>query len=186
MRTLFAKLLIWFLATILIMAIGFALFENIDRDPGPGPQRRLTQFFLHEADQIYRREGSAGLRSYLQRIESTYGGTAFLVDASGRDLASGADRTAFIRAAQEAQLPWFSRDGASFNHMKSGDGRWFFLQAVVADRGGLSASQRILAARQRVFPEIIAPERLWLMAGVLALCMGRQDDPRVGLAFAAG
>lgn len=54
--------------------------------------------------------------------------------------------------------------------MKSADGRSFFLQTVIAERGGLSASQRILAARQRVFPEIIAPERLWLIAGVLALC----------------
>lgn len=45
MRTLFARLLLWFLATILVMAIGFALFENIDADPGPGPQRRLAQFF---------------------------------------------------------------------------------------------------------------------------------------------
>ena len=118
MRTLFAKLLIWFLATILIMAIGFVLFENTDQDPGPGPQRRIAEFFLQEAGQIYRNEGSAGLRDYLQRIESTYGGKAFLVDASGRDLASGVDRAEFIRAAQEANLPWFSKDGASFNRIQ--------------------------------------------------------------------
>jgi signal transduction histidine kinase len=170
MRTLFAKLLAWFLATILIMAIGFALFENTDADPGPGPQRRITQFLLREAGQIYASEGSAGLGSYLQRIESTYGGKAFLVDASGRDLASGANRAEFIRAAQEAKLPWFSKEGASFNYLKSGDGHWFFLQTVSADRGGLSASQRIQVARYTFFEGILAPERLWLMAGVLAIC----------------
>jgi two-component system sensor histidine kinase CpxA len=170
MRTLFVKLLVWFLATIVIMTIGFALFENIDEDPGPGPQRRLARFFLNEAGRIYRMEGSTGLLSYLQRIESTYGGKGILVDSAGRDLSTGADRSELIRAAEEAQWPWFSRGPISFLYTKSDDGHWFFLQVLRADEGGLLASQRVLLAQKRFVAQIFAPERLWLIAAVLALC----------------
>lgn len=169
MRTLFGKLLVWFLATILVVTIGFALLGSIE-DPGPGPQRRLAKFFLNEAGRIYRMEGSAALLSYLQRIESTYGGKGFLVDSAGRDLSTGADRSEFIRAAESANWPWFSNGPVSYLYMKDGDGYWFFLQVLTADQGGLSPSQRVLLARRWFVDRMLTPERLWLMAVVLALC----------------
>ena len=69
MKTLFAKILLWLLASIVITATGFIL---IDTFSGPASsERRGFQFFLDEARHVYADEGQQGLSSYIQRLNAS-------------------------------------------------------------------------------------------------------------------
>jgi signal transduction histidine kinase len=148
MKTLFAKILLWLLATIVITTAGFVL---IDAFNGPASnQRRGSQFFMGEARHIYAAEGAQGLSSYFERIKGSLGGRAFLIDSSGTDLVSGNDRSNLIRQAKNTRLPFVHYDSSFFFYGTDRDGYWFFVEIVVMSGAWI--------------------QRLWLLATILALC----------------
>ena len=102
MRTVFAKILLWCLGT-LILALAAYLFISGDLarrfSRKGGPFERTVAFQVDEAEETYRAGGSAALGRYLQRLQAYFGPEHFFTDANGRDLVDGADRSALLAAA---------------------------------------------------------------------------------------
>ncbi len=166
MRTLFAKILVWYLATILVIVIALTVVERTRVVPQQGPQGHLAAYLAGEAYPIYMAEGREGLASYLKRFQSGYGSKAFLLDPSGRDLVSSVDRSHLIRSADraihETKLPWFPSQQTDRGFVWASDrnGNWLFLETVPPG----SASSEWL--KRWMF----APQRLWLLVAALPLC----------------
>lgn len=149
MKTLFARILVWFLATFLITATGFMLIDAFS-DPSTN-QRRGTRFFLDEARYSYATGGSEGLAEYLERLRTGLGGKGVLTDSTGRDLATGADRSDMLRAAEAATFSVMRHESSTYLYVNDSSGNWFFLERTLIPSGGWTG-------------------RLWLMAANLALC----------------
>lgn len=150
MKGLFARILIWFLASLLITATGFALIDALS-EPSTG-QRRGTQFFLDEARHNYATGGRTGLAAYLERLHTGLGGRGALTDAAGRDLATGADRSDMVRSAQASTFSVMRYDASTYLYATDSAGYWFFLERPIFG-GGVGWAGR-----------------LWLMAANLVLC----------------
>lgn len=150
MKGLFARILVWFLASLLITSTGFMLIDALG-EPSTG-QRRGTQFFLDEARYSYATGGRHGLVAYLERLNAGLGGRGALTDAAGRDLATGADRSDMIRAARMATFSVMRYDASTYLYASDSAGYWFFLERPIFS-GGVGWAGR-----------------LWLMAANLVLC----------------
>jgi two-component system sensor histidine kinase CpxA len=148
MKTLFARILVWFLATFLITATGFMLIDAIS-DPSTN-QRRGTRFFLDEARYSYATGGREGLAAYLERLKTGMGGRGVLTDSTGRDLATGADRSDMLRAAEAATFSFIRYESSPYLYVNDSAGHWFFLERPLVTSGGWAG-------------------RLWLMAAILGL-----------------
>lgn len=162
MRTLFAKILLWFLATTLItiaaVLITSALTFNPERQPPFGMLMRLQ---MREATHAYEHGGKAELAETLQRMHAVIQGELILAGAGGRDLLTGEDRTDLIREARQRHewipgLPFTRRNNVVFGR-QSQDGRyWFFVSAL---------------GRRSMF-WFIQPQHLWILGMVVLLCYG--------------
>ncbi len=102
MRTVFAKILLWCLAT-LILALAAYLFisgELAMRFSGKGgPFARTVAFQVEEAEETYRSGGPAALARYLRRLQTYFGPEHFLTDVHGKDFVTGADQSALLATA---------------------------------------------------------------------------------------
>jgi signal transduction histidine kinase len=158
MRSLFARILLWFLATTAVTVLGLIVTRSLSLNAGPGqpaPFTRTIPFLLREARYAYETGGRAELDRFMDRLHSVYDADAILTDAAGRDLLTGEDRSDLIRAA--------NRRSPSINYFRnrvmagrrSDDGRyWFFLP---------------LAFRRFGF-WFVLPQDLWIIGAVALLC----------------
>ncbi len=108
MRTLFAKILLWFLAAMVITTVGFVsitarTFTGPHRPPPHGsPPHVFTRaifFALEEARHAYEDGGRPQLQAYMDRLSHTFHAPAVFTDGNGRDLLTGADRHELIEEA---------------------------------------------------------------------------------------
>jgi len=104
-RTVFAKVLLWSLGTLLL-TLGAYLYISRDlaaRISGQGsPFERTVAFQVDEAEETYRNGGPAALAVYLRKLQEYFGPEHYLTDARGKDLVTGADRSAMLAQAQGA------------------------------------------------------------------------------------
>src|SRR5664279_3080382 len=102
MRTLFAKILLWFLATTVItiaaVLVTSALTFNPERQPPFGMLMRLQ---MREARYAYEHGGKTELADTMQRLRSVVQGELILADPNGHDLLTGEDRSELIREAKQ-------------------------------------------------------------------------------------
>ena len=79
MNTLFAKILLWFWATLFIFVVGAALISALSADISDRhfPMARLVSFELVEARHAYETNGRPGLEAFMQRLHSVYHGDAY-------------------------------------------------------------------------------------------------------------
>ena len=95
MRTLFTKILLWFLLTI---AVTFTVTFYVSSAVRPRqPDSNRMTFEVWEARQLWETQGAAGLQSFITRYKEVTGADAVLTDASGHDLLSGRDWSKEIR-----------------------------------------------------------------------------------------
>src|ERR1022692_4085108 len=103
MRTVFAKILLLSFGT-LVLSLGAYLFISArlaSRISGKGgPFERTVAFQVDEAEVTYRSGGPAALGAYLRKLQAYFGPEHFLTDAQGKDLVTGADRSALLAAAR--------------------------------------------------------------------------------------
>ena len=109
MRTVFAKILLWSFGT-LVISLGAYLFISTgmaSRISGKGgPFERTVAFQVDEAEVTYRSGGPAALGAYLRKLQTYFGPEHFFTDAQGKDLVTGADRSALLAAARgEHDIP---------------------------------------------------------------------------------
>lgn len=129
MRSLFAKILLWFLATVLFAFAGFSFiavrhYNDPMRQP---PMARAVRFQAREAVEAYETGGAAALRWDLARVQEIFQSEAMLADAKGRDLVTGEDRSELIAAGRVR--PFFPRD-RSVVARKTENGKYWFILSI--------------------------------------------------------
>ncbi len=157
MRSLFARILLWFLVTTALAVAGILLITALSLSAQPSRQRpysRLVPFLLNEARHAYETGGKERLAVFLQRLESSFQAEGILTDREGRDLLTGEDRTDLIREArQRRSLPFFRRRRAVIGRV-SEDGRYGFF---------------FLIPRGRVPLWVLLPQHLWVLGALVLL-----------------
>src|ERR1700742_4893769 len=97
MRTLFTKILLWFLLTVaLTSSVTFYISSIFVRSRQPEFGR--STFELREARAAWEKNGRAGLESFLTRFKDATGAEAALTDGSGHDVTNGSDWTKLINS----------------------------------------------------------------------------------------
>ena len=126
MRSLFAKILLWFLATIVVAFTGFVLISALSyHDPMRHPPlARAFAFQAREASEAYETGGRQALQWDLERLKEIFRADAYLTDAGGWDLVTGENRSNLIAAGRRS--PFF-RWNRSVVARRTARGYWFIL-----------------------------------------------------------
>src|SRR4051794_41652724 len=93
---MFRRILLWFCGTLLFSLIGFVLTSYIvsSRAPAREPMmRRMSTFQLNEGIRVYENGGRQGLREFVERLDAAFPASHYFLDAAGRDLLTGEDRS---------------------------------------------------------------------------------------------
>jgi len=153
MNSLFAKILLWFWATLVITTIGSAFLSGLS---GSRPYlTRVVAFQLAEARAAYETGGQPGLQQFTHRFHAAFGGEGILADASGHDLLTGADESGLLdQSREESRFRAVRLRGAAISR-NSGDGRYWFIFVVPHARLGYW---------------FLAPQHWWMMAAGVFLC----------------
>jgi signal transduction histidine kinase len=156
MRSIFAKILLWALGTTALSLVGFAatsrLLERLQ------PRRvdfiaRTQALQLEGARRAYREGGPEELARYLRRLDELFEAEHHLVDAAGKDLAGGADRSGLLARCSTRPRPRALPDGR-------------FILASPPDGGG---SRLLIVVPPRPEPGSTRPYYLWILLVILGL-----------------
>ncbi len=155
MKSLFRKILLWFLAVMAFTVLGFILTTASVMSATRGREHlfgRLLAFQTEEARHAYETGGEEGLAEFLERFREVFQARGILTDARGRDLLTGADRGDLIRAARRP-VRALSLRPAVLAHQSEDGAYWFFL-LVPVQRPGFS---------------YFLPQYLWIVGVVVML-----------------
>src|SRR5437660_103054 len=129
MKSLFAKILVWFWGTLAVTIIGSGLItalsmETSDRQP---PFSRVTQFQLDEARHAYEEGGRPALEKFLERFQNVFDGRGMLTTADGTDLLTGRQHPNLVEHARDREAYRLTSRGRVVVLRAAGDGKyWFF------------------------------------------------------------
>jgi signal transduction histidine kinase len=157
LRSLFARILLWFLATTTVTVTGLIVTRWLSLNAAPGQQSpftRMIPFLLVEARHAYETGGQAGLAELMARMQRVYEVQGIFTDGSGRDLLTGEDRSDLVRRFQGRASWRIGRDRVMVAR-RSQDGRYCFFFPVVYR--GLGSW-------------ILMPQDVWLIGAVVLLC----------------
>ncbi len=136
-RSIFAKIVVWSLATVVFSLIGFVITSEILSTQLSGRYSNLARMqamFLDDARRAYEDGGPARLDGFLLRLNAYSDSTHFLTDARGIDLVSGEDRSGLrFRATtlKKSRLSrWLPRRGQVVRMRVSDDGRYRLVTVV--------------------------------------------------------
>jgi two-component system sensor histidine kinase CpxA len=157
MRSLFAKILVWFVVAIMITIGAMVLTTALTYDAyssRQAPFSMLLNLQLSEARAAWESGGRAQLSATLQRLRQvSYASEAMLTDANGVDLVTGDSRASIMRSAQGWIHP-LTPSAHAFALM-SADGRYCFI-----------------LLRDNWYFWFLQPAHLFVIALVVLLCWG--------------
>lgn len=153
MRSLFAKILLWFLATTVISFVGAVFISVLDMNPWQSPFGRLMDMQERAARASWETGGAPALADFEKRFRTNSEISAVLTDARGRDLLTGRDYSANLKTAHFPMFFFRSRNGI-IPHT-SLDGKYHFILILPASRFG---------------SWFIAPQSLLWLVVVVVLC----------------
>ncbi len=116
MKSLFAKILVWFLATALIAGVALfvtAAVGSSEQRSRPLPFRLLLTLEAAQAQHAYETGGREELTATLQRFRAWGLPRAVLTDGAGRDLITGQDRSDLLREVRARRFQLGTRDAFS-------------------------------------------------------------------------
>jgi signal transduction histidine kinase len=119
---LFAKLTAWFFVTLALSILAFGVTIRLSRPPEFDqrvPWKATHEFKLDAAVHAWQEKGATGLRATLKRMDEIFPEGHFLLDADGRDLLTGEDRSVLRGQSR----PWV-------NEVNTQDGRYTLLFAM--------------------------------------------------------
>lgn len=161
MRTLFGKIVVWFLATTFITLVAAVItsavaYDSTERQP---PFAMLVRTQMGEARHAYEHGGSKELAETLDRLRDSAPGDLIFADASGRDLVTGEDRGELIRQAKQRRrwpfvLPFTRRDNIVWGRQTFDQQYWFF----------------IMGSPRRTMFWFVQPHHLWILGVIVLLC----------------
>ena len=134
MRSLFAKILLWFLATAVINFFGAVIISALDLNPWQSPFGRLMDVQEKAARSSWETGGAAALTDFERRFRLSSDMSAVLTDARGRDLLTGKDYSANLKRAHFPVSVF--RPGNGVIPHRSSDGRYYFILILPASRFG--------------------------------------------------
>lgn len=109
MRSLYAKILLWCLATLLLSLTAFFYINTRVFSPqrrGMGFMRSFAAFQMEEAAEAYTKGGKSALAAYVERADRILRGTHHLTDEHGVDLLTGEDLSARIHDREDRPPPF--------------------------------------------------------------------------------
>jgi signal transduction histidine kinase len=159
MRTLFAKILLWFWCSLAITVIGSAFLSALNVNQGSSdrqsPAGRLVTFQLEEARTAYETGGRPALEAFMENLNKIYDAYGVLTDESGTDLLTNEDRSNLIRRARQRTLFPVLRAGSGMVARHAEDGKyWFFF----------------IVPRERVGSWFLMPEHVFMLVAAILLC----------------
>jgi signal transduction histidine kinase len=105
MRSIYARILLASIGTVLLSLAAFLVIYF--RISMPARQRLIHAFedvLTDDAAALYAREGPSAVAGYLARVDAAAPPmTRYLLDSAGRDVVTGADRSALLGQAQDSQ-----------------------------------------------------------------------------------
>jgi two-component system sensor histidine kinase CpxA len=155
MKSLFLKILLWFLAVMAVTVGGFVLTTASVMSATRGREHlfgRMLAFQTEEARHAYETGGREGLTAFLGRFQNVFQARGILTDSSGRDVLTGAERSDLIEAARQRRRAFRMRP-AVLAHQSENGAYWFFL-VVPGQRPGFS---------------YFLPQYLWIVGVVVLL-----------------
>jgi two-component system sensor histidine kinase CpxA len=119
MRSLFVRILIWLVATVLLAVLGFMVTERIvftrarergqnTGGPGGGPGGqggRVNRWVLNQAQTAYEGGGKDALRDFLDDVGRYLPGQRHLLDQKGNDLVTGENFSQTLESIRIPQPP---------------------------------------------------------------------------------
>ncbi len=138
MRSMFAKILLWFWATLIITVIGSAMISafSLGISERRFPLDRLAAFELRDARQAYETGGREALAAHMRSIESVHPGRLFLTDGSGRDLLSGEDRSNLVKRARRGETFAVMQGSGVMLARAATDGKYWLFVMIPRGRPG--------------------------------------------------
>src|SRR5579864_1816134 len=161
MRSLFAKTLLWFLATTAVAIGGFIITTALtfsSTEPR-GPFGMLLSVQVDEAKRAYETGGPEALNAVLARFQQITEMQVVFTDAKGTDLVTGEARPELLRLQERSRwrLPWpFGRRRAIIARPDSSRQYWLFL----------------IDERRNWTFFFLQPQHLWIIGLVVLLCYG--------------
>jgi signal transduction histidine kinase len=158
MRSLFAKTLLWFLATTVIAMAGIILTTALTFSVSEprGPIGTLLNLQVEEARKAYETGGRAGLTAMIAKLQSIAQVQVVFTDAEGKDLITGQARPELLRRPTRSRwrLPFpFTTRRPVIAREDSSKQYWLFL----IDRRNLTFF-------------FLQPQHLWIIGLVMLLC----------------
>jgi two-component system sensor histidine kinase CpxA len=132
MRSVYAKVLLWSLGTLILSLVAFfgvSFFVSMGNAGRGGLFERFETLDMSFAVDAYESGGAPALRAQLERIDREITGRRRLTDANGRDLVTGEDRSAMLAASGSGFPPRYQ--GHMVKAIGSPDGRYRYV--ILAD-----------------------------------------------------
>ncbi len=157
MRSLFAKILVWFVASIFTVFTAIVITTALNaNDPNArqAPISLFLTFLVRQARYDWETGGPEKLKELLARVEGVLGSQVTVTDSAGRDLLTGEAKPDLVREGKaRAERPLSRLDSSTFARASSDGQYWVFLRGA--------NNSRLLWYTQ--------PETLWVWALVMAL-----------------
>jgi two-component system sensor histidine kinase CpxA len=159
MKSLFARILLWFWGTLAITLIGSAFISAIDVmqnvwEP-KAPAALRMKFDLEEARAAYENGGRPALTAFLDNLYEIYGTHGVLTDEKGRDLLTGKSWAGAIQTYGSKPLLNVLTFGEFTAVQAAEDRKYFFITR---------------ASRRAVASWFITPDHLFWLLATFLLC----------------
>ena len=157
MRSLFARILVWFVASIFLVFTAIVITTALNvNDPNArqAPISLFLTFLVRQARHDLETGGPEKLKELAVRVENVLGSRVTFTDSTGRNLLTGETHPELIREGKaRAERPLSRLDSSTFARASSDGQYWVFLRGA--------NNSRLLWYTQ--------PETLWVWALVMAL-----------------
>jgi len=165
MRSLFVKILLWFVATALIAVMGSAviirLHEPEDYHPFKHFRRRVA-FRLGEARHAFERGGPQELQTFLNRMQRIAGYSGFLTDANGTNLSTGKELPELVQQVHREDRKFVKYAGRYYYAKAARDGRYWYFQRM---------SEGFNPDKLGKFPSwVLPPSLMWILGAFVVFC----------------
>lgn len=142
MKSLYAKILLWSLVTIVVayLGVGANFFlatrgqgqgRGQGRGAGPGGPFRSSRLIADLAQRTWQDGGAQALAAFIEQATLSTRDESYLADSSGRDILTGRDLTPLLRSAgPRSRLPFTPPSGPFIVRAPSTDGQVIWIAVV--------------------------------------------------------
>ena len=96
MRSLYFKVLVWSIATVMAAMLGLFIHSAMMTSRGAGPPFQGGRILADVSQRIYLKEGRSALRQFIKEAGTDSPNEYYVTDARGRDLITDEDRSALL------------------------------------------------------------------------------------------